>query len=218
MQSGAVLFDLDDTLHDKSATLRAVSAGQFRDFQLETVGVDFEAWETAFVELNNLRIEKREVFRRLGQHFEIAADQVALLLDDFDENLGKSAKPYPGAFELLTACKAQGSKIGIVTNGRDAFQRSKISGMGIEGLVDAIVTSGGLGVKKPDPKIFHACLDALKVGPSDASFVGDDFDTDMLPSIALGMRAVWKSTKVSSAVAYSSDSLDEIRVFLLNNA
>jgi putative hydrolase of the HAD superfamily len=167
--------------------------------------------------LNNLRIEKAEVFRRLGQRFEISADRIAPLLNDFDENLGKSARPYAGAFELLTSCKAQGLKIGIVTNGRDAFQRSKILGMGIESLVDVVVTSGGFGVKKPDPRIFHACLDVLRVTPSEASFVGDDFDADMLPSIALGMRAVWKSTEASSAVAYSSDSLDKIRAFLLED-
>ncbi|MEQ5841206.1 HAD family hydrolase [Paraburkholderia acidicola] len=218
MRTRAVLFDLDDTLHDKSATLRAVSASQFRNFQLGTIGVNREEWESAFVELNNLRIEKTDVFRRLGQRFEISADRIALLLKDFDENLGKSARPYPGVFELLTSCKKQGFKIGIVTNGRDAFQRSKISGMGIEPLVDAVITSGGFGVRKPDPRIFHACLDALRVTPSEASFVGDDFDADMLPSIALGMRAVWKSSSASSAVAYSSDSLDEIRIFLLENA
>lgn len=215
MELRAVLFDLDDTLHDKSATLKVVAETQFLAAALERQGINKISWQAAFLELNNLRIEKTEVFARLGQKFGLAIALEKTLLKDFDLNLGSFATPYAGALELLKACKMRGLKTGIVTNGRDQFQRSKIAGMGISSLVDSVVTSGGYGLKKPDHAIFLESLRQLSVDPQHAGFVGDDFEADMVPANALGMHAIWKSSMKSSAVAFSSNSLAEIQNFLL---
>ncbi|WP_457332606.1 HAD family hydrolase [Rhizobacter sp. P5_C2] len=211
----AVLFDLDDTLHDKSATLRIVAAKQHLMGGLSSLGIHESDWESHYVELNKLRIEKTEVFARLRDRFSLSSDLAAALLTDFDNNLGASAQPHAGALDLVSACKSHGIKVGLVTNGRDAFQRSKIAGMGISENVDAVVTSGGLGIKKPDLRIFRACLRMLDVEPHTAAFVGDDFDADMRPALELGMQAIWKSASYSARVAFSSDNLHEIRAFLL---
>ncbi|WP_255990476.1 HAD family hydrolase [Chitinolyticbacter albus] len=216
MNLRAVLFDLDDTLHDKSATLRAVAAKQYASGELSSFGIHESEWESLYVALNNLRIEKTEVFSRLRDQFSLPSGLVESLLADFDKNLGATAKPYVGALDLVRSCKAQGMKVGLVTNGRDAFQRSKIIGLGLGENLDALVTSGGLGIKKPDSRIFRACLQMLDVEPHTAAFVGDDFAADMQPALELGMQAIWKSAATSPRVAFSSDSLNEIRAFLLS--
>lgn len=203
----AVLFDLDDTLHDKSATLQRVAGVQFNAFNLSGYGIAQVRWHEQFLGLNNQRIEKTEVFRRLATEFRLPEALEIALLKDFDENLGNHACPYPGALELLASLRERGMKLGIVTNGRDAFQRSKIEGMGVTKLVDSIVTSGGFGVKKPDPRIFVACLNQLQVAPESAAFVGDDFAADMEPAIALGMLPVWKNAERSNRVAFASLNL-----------
>jgi putative hydrolase of the HAD superfamily len=182
----AVLFDLDDTLHDKTATLERVAATQFTEFSLASSGVTQPAWQERFVDLNSERIEKAEVFKRLATAFALPKALEDALFEDFDENLGKQACPYTGTLAVLAALKQKGLKLGIVTNGRDAFQRSKIDGMGFTKFVDSIVTSGGFGVKKPDLKIFRACLEKLDVAPESTAFVGDDFAADMEPAIELG--------------------------------
>lgn len=202
-------------MHDKSATLRAFATQQYAIGNLASLGILEREWASQYVELNNLRIEKNEVFIRLKDHFSLSSALVEFLQTDFDENLGAAAMPYPGALDLVRSCKAAGMKVGIVTNGRDAFQRSKIAGMGLTKELDAVVTSGGLGIKKPDPRIFLACLQALKVEPQTTAFVGDDFAADIQPALALGMQAVWKSPSSSPLVAFSSDDLHEIRAFLL---
>ena len=212
----AVLFDLDDTLHDKSATLEHVARVQFTEFNLSRQGVVQPSWHELFLRLNNERIEKVGVFKRLAAEFRLPKALEEALLEDFDENLGKHACPYPGALETLASLRQRGVKLGIVTNGRDAFQRSKIEGMGVAKLFDSIVTSGGFGVKKPDPRIFSACLGELQVGPESAAFVGDDFAADMEPAIALGMLAVWKSARHSDQVAFSSNDLAYIGQRLLS--
>lgn len=217
MHFRAVIFDLDDTLHDKSSTLRTVAKEQYYSFELASLGVDAKFWQTSFVDLNNLRIEKTEVFSRLAQLFDIPRDIEALLLNQFDANLGKSAKPFVGAQEMLESLKAHGLKVGIVTNGRDTFQRSKIIGMGISEHIDAIVTSGGFGRKKPDPEIFLACLTQLGVLAGEAIFVGDDLKADIEPAVRLGMRAIWKSASKSPLACYSSESLNNVSEFILEN-
>lgn len=58
MRFRAVIFDLDDTIHDKSTTLRTVAARLFIDHGLSNAGVDENSWNREFVYLNNLRIEK----------------------------------------------------------------------------------------------------------------------------------------------------------------
>ena len=214
----AVLFDLDGTLHDKSATLKQVAAVQFEAFNLADHGVPQPHWHDRFIELNNERIEKTVVFERLAAEFMLSSALREALLKDFDENLGKHARPYPGATQAILALKQRGLKLGIVTNGRDAFQRSKIEGMGVTRLVDSIVTSGGFGVKKPDLRIFLACLAELQVAPESAAFVGDDLASDIEPAIELGMLAVWKSSARSNRVTFSSDDLASIGHRLLSGA
>ena len=211
---GAVLFDLDDTLHDKSATLSRVGEIQHAEAGLAALGVDLGGWLHDYIELNNRRIEKTEVFSKLASTFGLPAGLEAKLREDFDANLGKLAVPFAGTHELLAWCKDRGLKVGIVTNGRDAFQRSKITGMGLSGVIDAILTSGAFGVKKPGHAIFFACLEQLGVHPADAAFVGDDLHADMEPAIALAMLPIWKSATRSERVAFSSNELPSIHAYL----
>jgi putative hydrolase of the HAD superfamily len=214
----AVLFDLDDTLHDKAATLERFGTYQHEAQALSEHGVELEPWLKRYVTLNNERIEKTKVFATLAAEFGLSEALESALLSEFDADLGAAAVAYPGARELLAWCQESSLRVGIVTNGRDAFQRSKIKGMGLDPLVDAVLTSGGFGAKKPYLSIFRACLAELGSEPSDAAFVGDDFAADMQPALELGMVAVWRSSEKSSAVAFSSDSLQRIHAFLRGEA
>jgi len=218
MRFRAVIFDLDDTIHNKSATLRAVASRLFADHRLSDVGVDETSWQPEFVHLNNLRIEKTEVFARLRDRFGLTESATQALLADFDANLGSQAQPYPGAVECLAACKAAGLKLALITNGRDEFQRSKIAGMGATHYFDAIFTSGGFGTKKPHASIFEACLRSLGVEASETAVVGDDLGCDIGPALSLGMTAVWRSSEPSTQVALSTEDFQAIQSFLTSAA
>lgn len=215
MKIEAILFDLDDTLHDKSATLKIVASKQYESARLNEFLIDKDEWISLYIELNNYRIEKTEVFSRLRERFNLDINITNNLLDDFDSNLGEYAQAFPGAIELVRFCKQAGLKIGIVTNGRDAFQRSKIAGLGLDSLIDCVVTSGGLGFKKPGPEIFMNCLNALNVRPDKTIFIGDDFDADIQPAYKLEILPIWKSSNKSCIAVFSSDSLYEIKDYLL---
>ena len=214
----AVIFDLDNTIHDKSATLRAVAKRLHADHHLSSAGVKLDDWLTEFLALNNLRIEKTEVFERLKSAFTLTEATSQYLLKDYNANLGSQAQPYPGAIECLAACKVAGLKVGLVTNGRDSFQRSKIAGLGAFPHIDVIYTSGSFGAKKPNLTIFEACLKALDVHPADVAVVGDDRCCDIDPAIALGMTPIWKSSEQAGDVALSTHDFQRIQAYLTSGA
>jgi putative hydrolase of the HAD superfamily len=55
---------------------------------------------------------------------------------------------------------------------------------------DAIVVSGDAGWRKPSPKIFVRALDALRVAPPEAVFVGDALYHDIQGAKKMGMKTV----------------------------
>ena len=216
MKISAVLFDLDETLHDKTATLTRMADLQFHHFDLGARAVDPAGWRGDYVRLNHRHIPKIEVFEMLTHRHDLPPSLTDSLLAHYDGTCGEQAQPFPGARETLERCQAAGLAIGCVTNGRDHMQRSKLAGLGLTGFFGSIVTSGGFGRKKPDPAIFQHCLQELGAEPSQAAFVGDSFSADMEPALALGMQAIWKSDRTDARVVCASDSLAEIGRRLLS--
>jgi putative hydrolase of the HAD superfamily len=79
----------------------------------------------------------------------------------------------------------------VVTNGIDRVQRARLAASGLAPLFEVIVTSQSCGFAKPDPRILHVALDALRVPPRQAAYVGDDPATDGAAAAAAGVRFVW---------------------------
>jgi HAD superfamily hydrolase (TIGR01509 family) len=101
------------------------------------------------------------------------------------------------AHALLESLRDRGLKLAIVANHwpEPAWVfREEIERLGVAERVDAIVLSGEVGVRKPDPRIFLAALAALGVEPAEAAFVGDRLEADVAGAAALGMttiQALW---------------------------
>jgi len=210
----AILFDLDDTLHDKSSTLGRMADQQFSTFSLSDLGVATRSWLDRYLVLHNQLIPKAEVFEKLSSEFKLGDDIQKRLLENYDSECGKNAQAFPGMSELMTMCLDRGVALGCVTNGRDGHQRSKLDGLEISSSFDSIVTSGEFGEKKPALAMFKQCLAELEVDAADSVMVGDSYEADIVPALALGMRAIWKSDRYSAEVEFCSDSLLEIRSYL----
>jgi putative hydrolase of the HAD superfamily len=79
-------------------------------------------------------------------------------------------------------------------------------------LIDSIVE----GVSKPDPKIYMLALERLKMPADKVLMVGDNFDRDILPAKALGMKTAWligdqkRACPDSSKVDITLRSLEEL--------
>jgi putative hydrolase of the HAD superfamily len=80
---------------------------------------------------------------------------------------------------------------GIVSNGQRVFSEIELKYLDLHQHFDVIVFSSDVGVKKPDPRIFHAALDAMSLEAEDALFIGDSFENDILGARKVGMKAMF---------------------------
>jgi putative hydrolase of the HAD superfamily len=62
--------------------------------------------------------------------------------------------------------------------------------LGLTGHVEFAVTSGDVGVEKPDPRIFRAALERAGVAAAEALMVGDSINSDLRAAEAAGMKAM----------------------------
>jgi HAD superfamily hydrolase (TIGR01509 family) len=99
----------------------------------------------------------------------------------------------------LNFLSESGARLGCVTNGRDFFQRNKISALWLSDLFSTIITSGEFGVKKPDLAIFKEALIRMGSAPHECAFCGDNLYADIEPAHAIGMITILKSRDVSTS-------------------
>lgn len=188
----AVLFDLDETLLDRTASLRAFLRDQFHRFGPELGAVSLEAWETRFLERDARgSVHKSKVYPALLRDFGGNPGAADRLLADYAVNCWRHARSFGGMAELLGALRAQGKKLAVVTNGETAFQRRHIEALALDRLVDEVLISEEEGLRKPAPELFHRAAARLGVRSSRCLFVGDNPSADVLGASASGMKTLW---------------------------
>ncbi len=91
--------------------------------------------------------------------------------------------------ESLARLRQAGLKLAVVSNS-DGRVEQALAAAGIRHYFDVVIDSALIGVEKPDPRIFHAALEALGVAPEEALYVGDLYDIDVVGARAAGLDAV----------------------------
>jgi HAD superfamily hydrolase (TIGR01549 family) len=202
-RSTTILFDLDDTLFDHTATARAAlreTASPLAFFK----GVDFEGFYQLYSDLlEEYHLQalaglcSYEDARRLRFQRLLAAYWPAATADEVTEfvrinqlNYPLLRQPVPGALALLQALKPD-YRIGVVTNNRTAEQVEKLQFLQMTDLVDALITSEDVGVTKPDSRIFQVAMERLSAQPDETVLVGDNWHADVLGALAMGIRPLW---------------------------
>lgn len=196
-----ILFDLDGTLHDKSASLHCCGQAFFDEF-LAHGNIACADFINMFVRENCVIQPKAIVFEKIGKAFALSTDVKEAMRQRFDDTFHEYAQRFDFVEEMLAMLQETGVTIGCVTNGRDFFQRNKLKALALEPYFDVVVTSGAVGIKKPDAKIFHYALTALEAAAADTVFVGDSLTADMQPAKALGMTTIWKTEGAAAQPAY----------------
>jgi putative hydrolase of the HAD superfamily len=82
-------------------------------------------------------------------------------------------EPVPGAEETLRELRQRGLRLAVVANW-DCALPEHLERLGLDQLVDTVVTSARAGVAKPDPAIFELALAELGVTAGRALHVGDE--------------------------------------------
>lgn len=140
----------------------------YRAFRAEAAyyrprGLDGRDAET----LAALRLDCVGVFlRELGEPLEPAE-----FVDAFIDSL--VFEPVPGAPQILKRLRERGLGLAVVANW-DCALPGHLERLGLDRLVDTVVTSARAGAAKPDPAIFELALHELGVRARRALHVGDE--------------------------------------------
>jgi putative hydrolase of the HAD superfamily len=150
----AILFDLDETLHDRRSTVERALQEQHARLHEYLGHIPLETYLQRFIELDNVgRTPKPQVYGRLVEEFAIPLSPT-LLSEDYYRHTWRQPVLFPLVRDLLAHYRQQGHGLAIVTNGSTRSQQAKLANSGLDQLVDIILISEQEGVAKPTPTIF----------------------------------------------------------------
>lgn len=223
-----VLLDIDDTLLDFQGYVKESLREGFREFNLgeysESVYATFTRINTTLwheIEEGKLtiadlrRVRWNRIFGELGIAYDGAAFE-----DYFRGRLFHSAIRVEGAPELLEYLRGR-YILAVASNGPYAQQVNRLKNGGMLDYFTGIFVSEKIGVSKPAPAFFDACMAGLNEGrndpilPGEVLMVGDSVSSDMTGAMGYGMKTCYfnrfgKALPEGMAVDYQVATLNEL--------
>ena len=96
---------------------------------------------------------------------------------------------FDDVMPALTHLKELGLILGLISN-VDRDITPLCEELGLSTLLQVVVTSQEVGFNKPQPEIFQEALKQAEVNPSEAIYVGDQYQIDVVGADEAGMRGV----------------------------
>jgi len=194
-----ILFDVDDTLVDHRRAAEAAAGALHQRFR-DRIGVPLEAFvlrwhETAEHHFNTYATggcsyqEQRR--RRIRDFFGTDLDN-----READELFGIYLTEYEAAWALfpdvlLCLDALRNETLGVISNNSFGPTVQKLTATGILDRFAVVMTPDRAGIGKPEPSIFQATCERLKVQPSACVYVGDKLESDAVAASRTGMIGVW---------------------------
>lgn len=203
----AVFFDVDDTLYDHLTPFRKVVETIVRPkegfpyeaayhrlryysdiLSLELGGAGSDEYGSAVEDM------RRRRFQLALQEFDIELSpeqaksmQAAYIGCQYEIDM------FEGARELLQRLADDGYIIGLITNGTQEHQMSKIAAMNLESIIpaDRLFVSGDVGWDKPDHRIFAHVNERTGTSPEHSYYIGDSWRNDVIGALAAGWNVIW---------------------------
>lgn len=98
----------------------------------------------------------------------------------------RRAPLIPGAIETLSAFRARGHRLALLTKGDEAVQKQRIEQSGLHHYFDVVRI-----VPDKSADVIKAVVASLGVDARSAWMVGNSVRSDVLPALDAGLRAVW---------------------------
>ena len=208
----AILFDINGTLTDILTREDADDAYRVVADFLAYQGVDIAPAElkSRYFALNEFQRENsaeehpefdaKALFKRIIEKYETAYTKSLPkekydLLPEITAQVFRAAttyqlRLYDGVKETLDALKDK-YLLAAVSDGQSVWGRGELNAVGLTEYFNPVLISSDYGYRKPDARFFQKALDALKVKPSEAIYVGNDMYRDVFGAQKAGMKAVF---------------------------
>jgi FMN phosphatase YigB (HAD superfamily) len=185
MAPKAILFDLDETLTDRSQSLMKYSNAFMESFHnyLSVISPE-DVYQLLKIADGNGYRSRDEVFAQLTKELPWAhkSPETFRISEHWASTFPLCSVATTGMYEVLDNLKSHGIILGIITNGSPFSQNRKIDALGIREYLSTIIISDSVNVKKPDEKIFAIALEEINVSASDTWYIGDHPVNDILRS------------------------------------
>ncbi|MFI8943240.1 HAD family hydrolase [Streptomyces syringium] len=184
-QSRLILFDLDNTLVDRSEGLRDWAG----DFARErALGVDAVEW---LIETDDDGLKPREqFFAEVRERFGID-DSAESLHGDYQRRYPLFMRCPEPVLRGLEHLRASGWRVGVVTNGLTRTQTAVLNHTGLAQHLDGWCISEEAGIRKPDPRIFALAAERCGSDLTASWMCGDSAEADIAGAQLAGMQTTW---------------------------
>ncbi len=192
----AIVFDLDDTLWPIAPTIKRAEQAMTEWIGIHAPGVAAR-WDTDTLK----RLRTDMLADKPALKNDVMALRRGTIFAAFAA-LGGSTQQAEGAFACFRAARQQVTlypdaqpalerlskafRLGVISNGF-----ADVGVIGIGPYFEIVISAHEVGVSKPDPRIYAACVVRMGLAPAQMLYVGDDPHNDIVgPSVA-GLRAAW---------------------------
>lgn len=191
-----ILIDLDNTLYEYEP---AHQAGLKASYNALPYDQAFDAFAVTYRQARNkvtadlapqascrsrlLAFQAIAEEKKINSPYSCALMLEAAYWDSFIEKM----PPDPEALAFLARAKEATVPVCIVSDMTTTIQIRKIQKLGIEPLINGLVTSEEVGIEKPDPRMFNAGLQKLGLSAQDTVMIGDHPEKDIEGAKALGI-------------------------------
>ena len=222
MKKKFLLFDVDGTLLDFSASEKKALAKTFAEYSLPFTDAVYQ-WHL----VNNAKlwqdyekgiIDRKTVlytrFVRLFEHFGYVGDGAAFE-DSYRCNLNHSCEVFPEAPEVVQTLNKTHA-LYIVTNGVASTQEIRIADSGLKPYFKDIFISEHLGSQKPQKAFFEQCFARIPdFDPALALIIGNSLTSDIKGGNNAGIETCWfnptgEENHTDAKVDYEIRSLKEL--------
>jgi HAD superfamily hydrolase (TIGR01549 family) len=211
-----IYFDLDNTLYSHEYAFEKAIQDCYQDLLDEWIenGITFkdvplEDWFDVFKYFSDLfwaTYEKKECtqveyrrkrFLSTMKHFKLPchAPESDRFHEKYYEKANNYVQPYPGLYQLLEYLINNKVELGIITNGKKKVQLEKFKKLKLYRYIkeENFFVSEEVRMEKPDPSIFKRALGVEE--PSNALFIGDTWEHDIVGAINAGWDALFLNTQ-----------------------
>ena len=195
-----VIFDLDNTLYDYDAC-HAIGYEALAGCACGLYGLsrtDFDRFYSESMVLIRKRVGDRAPIHSRALRLQIMQELIGVqnyshvvqMYRAYWEPFFAEIKPFPDVIRFLTLLKERGIRTGVGTDMTALMQIRKLSELGMDDLIDFMVTSEEAGAEKPGAPFFALCLEKALAPADQCVFIGDNMRKDVTGALSCGMNAV----------------------------
>jgi len=197
----AIIFDFGQTLVDSADGFRLAE----KEAQVEIFNdLPITSWKGFIADYRRIRKEfhlhsnlsRKAIWQEVYRHYcqEVDMQLLAAKEKNYWQTVETQTTIFPETRQVLEKLTAT-YRLALISNtqGQNGRERHRLKEYPqLRKLFDAVVIAGESGIKaKPDSEPFLTCLKKLALTAEQVIYVGDDWYTDILGALEVGIQPIW---------------------------